>query len=129
MEPVVRVDVWVLGPRNYPVGYAKLPATLVADFADLVDGAKRLNPATTPEAVVRAIWRYGSRQLWRNLRHRIPITGQDLPEPKPLGEPDNSPPPTRKGPIAGLCSGPPVAGREEVRGFGQFVDARFSGRF
>ena len=107
MEPVVRVDVWVLAARNYPLAYAKLPATLVVDFANLVDGARRLNPAITPESVVRAIWRYGSRQLWRNLRHRIPLTAQDLPEPKPLGEPDNPPALGRKGPIAGLSSGLP----------------------
>jgi len=107
MEPAVRVDVWVLGARNYPLGYARLPAMLVADFADLLHGAKRLNPATTPEAVVRAIWRYGSRQLWRNLRHRIPLTAQDLPEPKPLGNADNSPRTTPKYPIVPPPSGVP----------------------
>jgi len=105
MEPVVRVDVWVLGLRDYPLAYAKLPATLVADFAELLHGAQRLNPATTPDAVVRAIWRHGSRQLWRNLRHRIPVTAQDLPEPKPLGKADTSPAPARKSPMAGLSSG------------------------
>ena len=107
MEPVVRVDVWVLGLRDYPLAYAKLPATLVADFAELLHGAQRLNPATTPDAVVRAIWRHGSRQLWRNLRHHIPLTAQDLPEPRPLGKADNSPALGRKGPIADLSSGLP----------------------
>jgi len=107
MEPVVRVDVWVLGARNYPLGYAKLPATLVADFTDLLHGARRLNPAASAEDLTRAIWRYGARQVWRNLRHRIPITAQDLPEPRALGEPDNSPRTTPKCPTMGLPSGVP----------------------
>ena len=105
MEQVVRVDVWVLGPRNYPLGYAKLPATLVADFPDLLHGAQRLNPATTAEDLMRAIWRYGARQIWRNTRHGIPLTARDLPEPKPLGKADTSPAPARKSPMAGLSSG------------------------
>jgi hypothetical protein len=99
MEPVVRVDVWVLGARNYPLGYAKLPAMLVADFPDLLHGAQRLNPAASAEDLTRAIWRYGARQVWRNLRHHIPLTAQDLPEPKPLGKADNSPRTTPRSPI------------------------------
>jgi len=86
IEPVHRVDLIVLGPRNYPLATARIPARHVSDFPDLLKGARALNPFTTPEDVIRAIWRLGSRRLWMNIRHRIPIRDGDLPGPKPLSD-------------------------------------------
>jgi len=62
-----------------------VPTRHVKDLPDLIAGARALNPLTTPEDVVRAIWRLGSRRLWANLCRHIPVRDGDLPEPKSLG--------------------------------------------
>ena len=62
---VRRVNVWLLGERDYPERLVKLPEHLVRDLPDLVATAQGLNPAATPDGVVRAIWRLGSYRLAR----------------------------------------------------------------
>jgi hypothetical protein len=51
----------------------KLPAHLIGDIPDLVIRAQQLNPAATPETVVKAIWRLGSYRAGQNLLRRIPL--------------------------------------------------------
>jgi hypothetical protein len=79
MDEVIWVDMWVLGPRNYPHAHVKLPAHLVSDLPRLLAAAQDLNLAVTPEVIVRAIWRLGSYRLGQNLLRRIPISVADLP--------------------------------------------------
>lgn len=77
---VVRVDVLIMGERNFPVAQTKLPVTVVADLPLLLEAAKRANPSMTYEEIVRAIWRYGTKQLRSNLATGKPIPStQNLP--------------------------------------------------
>jgi len=76
---VRRVNVWVLGNRDYPERLVKLPPDRVRDLPELIAGAQQLNPAVTADDVVRAIWRLGSRRLHQNLLRRIPVRLSDLP--------------------------------------------------
>ena len=81
MDRTVKVDMWILGPRNYPQAHVKLPEAVVSDLPDLIASARGLNPAVQTEAVVRAIWRLGSYRLGQNLLRRIPVRVADLPTP------------------------------------------------
>jgi hypothetical protein len=76
---VRRVNVWLLGDRDYPERVVKLPHDRVRDLPDLIASAQRFNPAVTPDDVARAIWRLGSRRLHQNLLRRIPVRLSDLP--------------------------------------------------
>ena len=76
---VRRAKVWLLGDRDYPERLVTLPEYLVRDLPDLLVAAQQLNPATTPDAVVKTIWRLGSYRLGQNLIRRIPIRLAELP--------------------------------------------------
>lgn len=76
---VTRIDVHILGERGFPLVLAKLTEAQSADFATLLATAQTKNPASTPEDVIRAIWRYGVRQTNKNFRDGIPLKVEDLP--------------------------------------------------
>jgi hypothetical protein len=99
---IFRVHVMLVDERNYPLATAKIPEFVVADLAELITGAQELNPSVTPESVIRAVWRHGSRRVWSNLRRRVPISSKDLPEPRPLArmQPPGDPAPA-EGAVAG----------------------------
>lgn len=63
MQTVARVDIMILGERNYPEAQVKLPDSVVADLPVLVAAAQLANPSASYAEVVRAIWRYGSREV------------------------------------------------------------------
>jgi hypothetical protein len=75
---VRRVNVWLLGNRNFPERLVKLPEHLVRDLPDLVARAQQLNPAATADGVVRAIWRLGTYRLGQNLLRRISLNPSEL---------------------------------------------------
>jgi hypothetical protein len=75
---VRRAKMWLLGPRDYPEQVVTVPEHLVRDLPDLIAQAQRLNPAATPDAVVKTIWRLGSYRLGQNLIRRIPIRLAEL---------------------------------------------------
>jgi hypothetical protein len=78
---VTKVDIWILGDRNYPLAHVKLPSFAVSDFPDLLERAREMNPAARPDDIVRAIWRLGSYRLLQNLIRGLPISVKDLPVP------------------------------------------------
>lgn len=78
-DKIVRVDVLVLGERNFPVSAVKLPETAVADLPELLEAAKRMNPSLTYDEVVRSIWRYGTKVLRDALARGVPLKVSDLP--------------------------------------------------
>ena len=78
---VTKVDIWILGDRNYPIAHVKLPGFAVSDFRELVQRAQALNPAVRPDDVVRAIFRLGSYRVLQNLIRGIPVRVGDLPAP------------------------------------------------
>jgi hypothetical protein len=73
MDKTRRVDLWILGARNFPQAHVKLPETLVDDLPDLLARSRELNPAVDTAAVVRTIWRLGCYRLRQNLLRRIPV--------------------------------------------------------
>ena len=73
MNEVTGVDILVTGPRNYPHAHFKLPAAVVSDLPDLLNGARELNPAVDVQALVRGIWRLGCAALQRNRQKGIPF--------------------------------------------------------
>jgi hypothetical protein len=75
---VRRVNVWLLGNRNFPERLVKLPEHLVRDLPDLIAHAQRLNPVATADGVVRAVWRLGMYRLGQNLLRRIPLNPSEL---------------------------------------------------
>lgn len=76
---VTRIDLQILGDRNFPIATARINEEQCRDFPTVLDAALKLNPSTTPEDVARAIWRYGTRALQGNLARRIPIRVETLP--------------------------------------------------
>ncbi len=74
MGEVTGIDLWVTGPRNYPHGHVKLPASVVGDLATLLAHARELNPAVDLHVLIRGLWRLGAAALRRNHRKRIPLT-------------------------------------------------------
>jgi hypothetical protein len=52
---------------------------LVSDFPGVLDAAQKLNPAVDADAIVRAIWRLGSRAVQRNNERGIALSQVDLP--------------------------------------------------
>lgn len=76
---VSRIDLQILGERNFPLATARINAEQAKDFPTLLDAAVKLNPATTPEDVVRAIWRHGCRRVNNILATRHPINTDELP--------------------------------------------------
>jgi hypothetical protein len=59
IEEVVRVEISVVGSRNFPIVTAKLPINLVSDLPTLVHYAQMIQPEVSSEEVIRAIWRAG----------------------------------------------------------------------
>jgi hypothetical protein len=39
MDRTVKVDLWILGPRNYPEAHVKLPEAVVSDLPNLLASA------------------------------------------------------------------------------------------
>ncbi len=88
-----RVDIWLVGDRNYPVAKVSLPESLVADLTTLLAGVRELHPSADLRATVRGIWRLGCLAVRRNHRKRIPLWRRtsarlfdtDLPSRIPAG--------------------------------------------
>lgn len=78
MDPVKRIDVLILGDRNYPMAQVKIPEHLCFDLKQLVEAGQILNASIGEEEITRAIWRLGSRQLRRNLARGILPSASDL---------------------------------------------------
>jgi hypothetical protein len=85
MDSVKAVDVWIVGDRNFPQSHLKLATHVVEDLPELVRSAQELNPSTTVETVVRAIWRLGSYRIRQNLLRRIPMRASDFRMPNKQG--------------------------------------------
>lgn len=79
MSKVARVDIMILGERNYPEAQVKLPDVVVADLPVLVEAAQAVNPSASYADVVRAIWRYGSREVRSALARGGKLSPQGLP--------------------------------------------------
>jgi hypothetical protein len=77
VNPVRRLKVYVLGPRDYPEALVTLAEHLVGDLPDLVARARALNPALSLDAIIGTIWRLGSYRLRQNLIRRIPVSVRD----------------------------------------------------
>lgn len=65
---VDHIDIRVYGPRNYLLGHARIPATLVPDFAPLLSQAKTINPVYNPGLMVRWMLKTGYRAVVTSLR-------------------------------------------------------------
>lgn len=85
---VTRVNVQLLGARNFPLATGKIPEELCHDFGEVYAAALVNNPTATPEDVVRAIWRYGTRATRKAIKEHISIKTEALP-PAQLAEPAN----------------------------------------
>lgn len=77
MDPVERITVDFLGPRNFPTARAKLQGPLVEAFPDLLVRAQKINPAVTIDELMRQILDLGIRKLNANIARGI------LQDPKP----------------------------------------------
>lgn len=62
-----KLFVQVLGDRDYPEVQVKLNDVVVGDFAEIVRKCKLIDPASTPESVIRSIWRHGSDKVCDNI--------------------------------------------------------------
>jgi hypothetical protein len=83
-DEVTRVDIYILtGKGHYPVAFVKLPAVVVADLPALLQQAQQLDRSATYDAVIRAIWRLGIRQLRRNLDRHARLSAWDRGEGLP----------------------------------------------
>lgn len=88
IDKVVRVDLLILGERNFPVASTKLPATVVVDLPELLEAARRRNPSLTYEEIVRAIWRHGTKCLRDAISRGEPVNVNALPgRVKPIRAP------------------------------------------
>lgn len=79
-DKVTRVDLMVLGERNFPVYSLKLPQTAVADLPELLAAARRMNPSFTYDEIIRAIWRFGTQRLANTLAKGVLPRVEDLPD-------------------------------------------------
>jgi hypothetical protein len=71
-RPVEKIVVQFLGLRGYPIGApAKLSGPLAEGFPDLVDRAKKINPAVSEIELVRQIFDLGIRKLNANIARGI----------------------------------------------------------
>lgn len=77
----VRVDVVVLGERNFPIGFSKVGEEAVSDYAALLLAAQKKNPAANHDDVIKSIWRLGSVALADRLRKGWLIDTDELPGP------------------------------------------------
>lgn len=73
-----RVDIWIVGDRNFPLAKISLPESLVANLPTLLDGARELRPSADLGSIVRGIWRLGCLAVRRNRRKRIPLVAADF---------------------------------------------------
>lgn len=81
-EQVERVDLLILGPRQYPVApLIKLPASLVGDLPDLLAEFQKQDPTVGFEAVMRAIVRLGMRRLRLNILKGVRLAEWDRGAP------------------------------------------------
>lgn len=69
VDAVKRIVVSVRGDRDFPLTEVKLPEVLVSDLPKLLDAALRLNPALTPEHIIRGVWRHGMKEMKRVVSH------------------------------------------------------------
>jgi hypothetical protein len=72
-KPVKRVQVIVLGERDFPLAQFYLEEIHVKDFAALVDAIHTEHPALTDKEVIRLLWRYGTRSIRGALSKRVPL--------------------------------------------------------
>lgn len=79
MEQISKVVVTLTDDKGYPLHVVKLSTMLVSDVNSFVAGVKLLDPSMGTEQIVRAIWRYGSRDVRNNLSRGIKPTDKQLP--------------------------------------------------
>jgi hypothetical protein len=72
-KAVKRVQVTVLGERDFPLAQFHLEEAYVKDFAALVDAIHEEHPALTDKEIIRLLWRYGTRSLRSALSKRAPL--------------------------------------------------------
>jgi hypothetical protein len=72
-QPVKRVQVTILGERDFPFAQFYLEEVYVKDFAALVDAIHAEHPALTDREAVRLLWRYGTRSVRGALTKRVPL--------------------------------------------------------
>lgn len=63
--PLDHVAVQVYGPNNQLLGHGRIPAALVPEFERLLAEAQAVNPAYTPELLVRWMMRNGHESVKR----------------------------------------------------------------
>ena len=75
---VRRVNVWLLGNRDFPERLVKLPEHVVRDLPELIARAERLNPAArwTGSCGPSGGWEHTG--LGQNLLRRIPLNPSEL---------------------------------------------------
>lgn len=82
MDPIDKTLVQFTAARGMPLDTVRLPATITQEIPQLLDAAKRLRPSTTIDDIVRAIFRFGIRNLRNTLQGGEPIDLAKLPGPQ-----------------------------------------------
>ena len=77
-ERIERVDILILGPRQYPVApLIKVPGVLVADLPNLLAEFQKQDPTATYEGLMRAVVRLGMRRLRTNVLNGVRLAEWD----------------------------------------------------
>ncbi len=79
MNPVKRLKIYLLGPRDYPEALVTIPEHLLAGLPDLVERARAQNPAVRLDTIIATIWRLGCYRLGQNLLRGIPVRVREPP--------------------------------------------------
>ncbi len=79
MNPVKRLKIYVLGPRDYPEAIVTVREHLVTGLPELVERARAQNPAVRLDEIIATIWRLGCYRLGQNLLRGIPVRAKDHP--------------------------------------------------